>query len=47
MAAAADLLRVAEALYPNFGNPELRSQMRLMRRRLEDEGQGPAGRAGP
>lgn len=32
---AADILRVAEALYPDFGDPELRGRLRALRRRVE------------
>jgi hypothetical protein len=42
---ASDVLRVAEALYPDFGTPELRSQMKRMRRRLETPTPREAARA--
>jgi len=32
---ASDILRVAEALHPDFGDPELRSRLKALRRRLE------------
>jgi len=32
---ASDILRVAEALHPDFGDPELRSQLKALRRRLQ------------
>ncbi|MBE3069583.1 MAG: hypothetical protein IMZ66_05035 [Planctomycetes bacterium] len=41
---AGDILRVAEALYPDFGSPELRGQMRRLRRRLETQTPGDAVR---
>jgi len=32
---ASDILRVAEALHPDFGDPELRSRLKALRRRLQ------------
>lgn len=44
--AATDILRVAATLYPDFGNAELRAEMRRMRRRLDGRPAGASRGAG-